>query len=90
MLLQDIKVVFIESGAAKIFSKWIVESVVRMSDRPWTEVHKGHQITEMRLSRKLKSFGIASRTIRIGEVTAKDFHREEFDNAFARSLPPSP
>lgn len=85
-LLADIQQIFDESHAGRIFSKMLVQSLGAMIDRPWPEAHLGKPITEVWMARRLKSFGIAPRTVRVGSDTAKGYHRADFDEAFDRYL----
>lgn len=90
MLLADIRVAFTNTGTDRVFSRVLVESLVGMTDRPWPEAHKGRSISETWLSRRLKAFGITSRTIRVGTETAKGYYCDDFQDAFARFLSDAP
>lgn len=87
MLLADIRLAFGETHEDRMFSKAIVEALCAMTDRPWPEAHRGKQISETWLARRLKSFGIVSRTLRIGSEQAKGYHLSDFEDVFARYLP---
>jgi hypothetical protein len=87
MLLADIKRAFAAGGGVKMFSKTIIETLCGMSDRPWSEAHKGKPITETWLARRLRAFGISSRDVRIGEQHFKGYELADFQEAFARYLP---
>lgn len=71
MLLADIRQVFDETHAERIFSKTLVEALCAMTDRPWPEVRRGKPITESWLARRLHTFEVNSRTLRIGDDRAK-------------------
>jgi len=86
MLLADIRQVFADNGADRVFSKSLVETLCGMTDRPWPEAHRGRPITETWLARKLKTFGIISRTLRIGENRAKGYEVADFVEPFERYL----
>jgi hypothetical protein len=87
MLLADIRQVLSGSRDERVFSKTLVESLCTLTDRPWPEAHKGRPITEVWLARRLHSFGIAPRTLRIAEDRAKGYETGDFMEAFARYLP---
>lgn len=88
MLLADIRGALGESGEDRIFSQTLVSTLCAMTDRPWSEANHGKSITQNWVARHLKSFGIASRSVRIGSDTAKGYHRSDFDEAFDRYLSP--
>ena len=88
MLLADIRQVFVEKNAKRIFSKSLVETLCGMTDRQWPEAHRGKPITETWLAHRLRAFGINSRTLRIGERRAKGYESADFTEAFGRYLPP--
>jgi hypothetical protein len=87
MLLADIEQVFNETHAERMFSKSLVEALCAMSDRQWPEAHRGKPITEAWLARRLRSFGISSRTLRIGDNRAKGYELADFTETFERYLP---
>ncbi len=86
MLLADVRQAFDENRAEKMFSKTLVETLCAMSDRQWPEAHRGKPITETWLARRLRSFGISSRTLRIGDFRAKGYELADFKEAFERYL----
>ncbi len=87
MLLADIRRVFAEAQTGRLFSRSIVESLCAMTDRPWPEAHRGKAITETWLARRLRDFGISSRTIRMPNERAKGYEAADFTEAFQRYLP---
>ena len=87
VLLADIRQVFAETRAARIFSKTLVETLCAMTDRPWPEAHRGKPITENWLARRLHGFEVNSRTLRIGDDRAKGYEAADFKEAFERYLP---
>lgn len=87
MLLADIQRAFAETGGEKMFSKTLIETLCSMSERPWPEAHHGKPITETWLAKRLRAFGISSRTLRIGEQRAKGYELADFKEAFERYLP---
>ena len=88
MLLADIRQVLTETPATRIFSKELVKALCAMSERPWPEANRGKPISEVWLARRLSSFGINPRTLRIGEDRAKGYEAADFAGAFERYLPP--
>jgi putative DNA primase/helicase len=86
MLLADIERIFAERNCDRIFSKNLVEALNAMTDRPWPEVHKGKPVSEPWLARRLRSFRVNPRTLRIGEGRAKGYETADFADAFDRYL----
>jgi len=86
MLLADVQQAFNEAGSERLFSKVLVLRLCAMSDRPWLEAHRGHVITENWLARRLHSFGVSPRTLRIGEDRAKGYEAADFAEVFERYL----
>lgn len=89
MLLNDIRLVFAEAHVERMFSKALVDALVAMTDRPWPEAHKGKPISETWLARQLRVFGVATRTLRIGDDRAKGYELADMQEAFDRFLPPA-
>jgi putative DNA primase/helicase len=87
LLLTDIQQVLADSKATRIYSKALTESLCAMSDRPWPEANRGKPITENWLARRLRSFGIQPRTLRIGGDRAKGYEATDFAEPFERYLP---
>lgn len=87
MLLADIRRIFAEAQAGKMFSKSIVDALCAMTDRPWPEAHKGKPISPTWLARRLNEFGVKSRDIRIGNENLKGYEAADFTEAFQRYLP---
>ncbi len=89
-LLSDIRGMFQSQALPKIFSETIVNKLVEMEDRPWPEWKNGKPISKPQLARILGRFDIVVTTVRIGDVTAKGYHLEQFDDAFSRYLDTHP
>ena len=87
MLLADIRQVFGDATCDRIFSKALVESLCRLADRPWPEVNRGRLISETWLARRLHSFGVNPKTLRIGNDRAKGYELDDFNEPFERYLP---
>ena len=87
MLLADIQHIFSETSAGRMFSKSLVEALCAMTDRPWPEAHKGKSISETWLARRLRTFGVSSKTLRIADGRGKGYEATDFAEAFERYLP---
>lgn len=87
MLLADVWQAFRSSGAVRMFSKSLVESLLQMTDRPWPEANRGKPITETWLARKLRLFTIAPKLIRVGDAVGRGYELADFQEAVDRYLP---
>jgi len=93
MLLEDIKVIFDDTKYSDlpderaIFSKDLVEQLIKLEERPWSAFGKrGKEITQAQVAKMLGDFEINSGTVRIGSQTAKGYYLKNFLDAFARYL----
>lgn len=88
MLLCDIQTLFDDDlQRTKITSADLLEKLLEIEDRPWSEWSKGWPITTSKIARYLKPFGLAPKTIREGCKTAKGYIRDDFEDAFSRYIP---
>ena len=87
-LLGDIRDIL--HGRERISSKDLVESLVELEDRPWSEWRHGKPLTQNSLARLLKPFGIRPKKIRLGEKSIQGYERAEFEEVFGRYLPQAP
>jgi putative DNA primase/helicase len=85
-LLTDIRELFNEANAERIFSGVLVGALCAMNDRPWPEANRGRAITENWLARHLLPFGIKPKTLRIKTDRAKGYETADFNEAFERYL----
>jgi hypothetical protein len=87
-LLADIHEVFTDE---QIASQTLVERLVALEGRPWSEFGKNQKpITQHKLARLLKPYKIRPRTIRFGSgptETGKGYRLAHFVDVFARYLP---
>jgi Protein of unknown function (DUF3631) len=85
MLLADIRQIFTElHGIDRILSSGLVQALNAMTDRPWSQVHKGRPASQIWLARKLGAFDIYPGTIRVEEKNAKGYYLTAFCDAFER------
>ena len=87
LLLVDLKDIFWHEGKEKLPSALICEALSAREDRPWKEFKAGRAITTSQLAKILRPFGIRPGGIRVGRATLRGYHRDDFDDAFARYLP---
>lgn len=91
-LLADLRLIFTQSGAQRLFSSALVDSLGALPDRPWSAVTLDNKsikrITERWLSRQLRPVGVRPRTLRINGRKAKGYELADFLEAFAKHLAP--
>jgi hypothetical protein len=85
LLLTHLMVVFGE--AEKLSTEIILRGLHGIEEAPWREM-KGKPLDDRGLARRLRQYGIKSRTVRIGEATPKGYERADFADAWSRYIPP--
>ena len=83
-LLEDVRQVFTE---ATIGSAELVHRLVGLEDRPWADGAGGRPITQARVARLLRPFGIYPLKLRFGERTANGYTKRMFADSWSRYLP---
>jgi hypothetical protein len=86
-LLADIRTVF--GDRDRISSRELLDGLHALEEAPWGDWF-GRPLSAAKLNRLLHDFSIHSRTVRLDEKTPKGFHREQFDDAWARYLQSEP
>lgn len=93
-LLADIRDVFAETDEQEITTAELLRGLVDRDDSPWAQwwerdVDEGRTMgPASRLSRLLKPFGVASRSLRLTDkATAKGYRRADFEASFKSYLP---
>lgn len=94
-LLRAIREIFTQQDTKKIPTEKLISELTKRDSEPWGEWW-GHAVSGgdirgpgYRLARLLKPFGIAPRTVKIGEMARRGFLRTDFEDAFSRYLPPA-
>jgi hypothetical protein len=87
LLLADIRSIFATFGAQRLFSSTLVDSLAALPNRPWST--SDPPINQTWLGRRLSTFDVRSRTIRIGDHRAKGYEAADFIKASTASLVPS-
>jgi hypothetical protein len=73
-LLADVRQVFADAHADRLFSSYLVRALHALPDRPWAGNDNGAKpITVTGLARYLSYLGIHSRTLRLGTQTARGY-----------------
>jgi Protein of unknown function (DUF3631) len=88
ILLNDIWDAFHARNADRLPSDDLVDYLIGLEHRPWSEINRGKPVTKAGLARLLKPFKVVPGTIRLdGGRTAKGYYRRAFDDAFERYVP---
>lgn len=82
-LLTDLHTVFAEGGADALSTETILQRLAEMEDAPWGDL-RGRPLDSRGLSRRLKPYGVAPRTVRLGGGTSKGYRREDLHDAWSR------
>jgi hypothetical protein len=64
----------------------LLEKLKALEEAPWSDL-RGKPLESRGLARLLRPYGIASKTVREGDSTAKGYERADFADAWARYLP---
>jgi hypothetical protein len=86
-LLADVREVFCKQEAMS--TEHLLAALINIPESPWGDIH-GRPIDARGLSRRLREYGIKSKTVRIGTVTPKGYTRSDFHDSWIRYLPEPP
>ena len=84
-LLADLRTVF--GDEEQITTKRILTGLCGLEDAPWNDL-KGKPITDNQLARRLRQYGVKSRSVRIGDAVPKGYVRADLYDVWRRYLPP--
>jgi hypothetical protein len=89
-LLEDIRELFDAEKEDELLSRVIVEALVADAEKPWAQLTKGKPLTQNRLAKMLRPFGIISEEVHPevgrGAAHGKGYKRERFEEAWERYL----
>jgi hypothetical protein len=85
-LLFDIFLLFTMEKSGRLFSRALVEGLNDFVDRPWMELKRGKEVTELWLAHQLRPYGVRPRSMRIGEERAKGYFQDDFMEVFRRYM----
>jgi|HubBroStandDraft_3_1064219.scaffolds.fasta_scaffold01323_5 hypothetical protein len=88
-LLADLRAIFSQRRATRLFTHELLEDLNAREDRPWKEWRRGNPMTNVQLAQQLRPFSIRPGTVRIGSDTAKGYALEQFAEAFTHYLLPT-
>lgn len=84
-LLSDVRTVFGERDSMP--SDDILAALYELPEAPWAEIVAGKPLNARGLAKRLGGYGVTSRTIRVGDKTARGYRREDLADAWLRYLP---
>jgi hypothetical protein len=87
-LLADLRIIFDTSTLAALPTATILSRLIDLPESPWGDLH-GRAINDRTLAKRLRQYGIRSRTLRSGDATPKGYAKEDLHDAWLRYLPPS-
>jgi hypothetical protein len=82
-LLADIRTIFGTTKRQSVPSADLVDRLKRDAANHW-----GEELTQTKLARLLRPFGISPQQLWLDEKNFRGYRREDFKSAFARYLPP--
>ena len=83
-LLADIREVF---GGDAMHSADLVQALINKEGSPWGEITHGRPLTQDKLGKLLRDFGIYPEQIKINGMNRRGYQRTAFEKAFAAYLP---
>lgn len=84
-LLGDLQQVFGE--AEVLFTDDLLKRLHGLDEAPWNDL-RGKPLDARGLARRLRQYGVASQTVRVGDATAKGYRRTDLHDPWTRYLPP--
>ena len=88
-LLANAREIFTAQGATRLSTADLLAQLKKLEESPWLGWSQGRGIDSRSLSHLLRPFGIHPQNLRIGDSVVKGYSREDFEDAWARYLPPA-
>jgi hypothetical protein len=87
-LLSDLRELFEKQPSGVLFTHEILDELRVREDRPYSECHRGKEMSAPQMAAMLRSFRIpTNQTVRRGPKTGKGYKAEWFTDAWTRYLP---
>ena len=84
-LLADLRMIW-TPGAETMLTADLLDLLVGLDEAPWADL-RGKPLDARGLARRLRQYGVASQSVRVGEQTGKGYRRDELHDAWQRYLP---
>jgi hypothetical protein len=91
-LLEDLRTIFEgeeHKDAGHLATRTILAELCQLEIAPWNNI-KGKPITDNQLARRLRQYGVKSKTLRLEDKFAKGYAREDLHDVWRRYLPRLP
>jgi hypothetical protein len=85
-LLSDIRQIFDTKGGDRIPSAALADALAEIETSSWGEWSHGRPISQAKVARLLRPYGITPHNVRIGETVLKGYEAENFADAWKRYL----
>jgi hypothetical protein len=85
-LLSHIKFVF--AAETQLATQTLIDRLCNLEESPYADI-RGKKMDGAALAKRLKSYHIKSRVIRVGDKTPRGYLASDFQDAWSRYLPPS-
>jgi hypothetical protein len=86
-LLGDLRTIF--EGHDVLSTDSILGALNGLEESPWGEIANGKPLNARGLARRLRPYGVSSKTFRIGTTTPKGYAAADFADAWERYVPSS-
>ena len=87
-MLSDIRTIFDAKGQARLSSAYIVAELCSMQEREWAQFVRGSHIHPHHVAKYMAPFGIKPKQLKIDNFKTRGYERQDFEDAWARYLPP--
>ena len=83
-LLSDVHEIFAAKRVDRLSSHDLIAELCADDEKRWATYNRGFPITPTQIAKRLREYGILSKTIRTGGGTLKGYNLDQFKDAFAR------
>jgi len=83
-LLSDMHEIFAAKRVDRLSSHDLIAELCADDEKRWATYNRGFPITPTQIAKRLREYGILSKTIRTGGGTLKGYNLDQFKDAFAR------
>jgi hypothetical protein len=87
LFLSDVRDLFRTTGANALLTARIIEALVKLEHRPWSEFRHDKPITPRGVAALLGRFGVKPKTVRDGTETPKGYTLDDLASSFNTYLP---
>ena len=88
-LLLDIFILFTTEKVDRMFTHSLITGLDSFGHRPWNEIRKQKETTDLWLAQQLRPYGVKPRNLRIGDRVLKGYLYDDLLDVFRRYIPKS-